>query len=244
MSMDPAATTFGAHLSPAARRRWGSALLGFGVIGLIILAILGFLVLGPLGSLGSAAASLDDQRTRLVAMLPSAGAALDSAATAATNAGASLRASGQSARDGSTLLVQLASAMDGMSAASKVNILGQEPFGTLSDELTNVAARSRSLATDLSSAADGLDANVTDSNAAAARLHELSGRLATLRSELESGNAAGGASNLTLEITILRLLLLALLVWLAVPAVAAAWLGWLWRRPSVAVDKARDINQS
>ena len=228
MSGEPATTILGGQLLPNARRRWGSALLAFGGIGLIILAILGFLVVGPLGSLGSAAASLDDQRTRLLAMLPSAEAALDSASTAATNAGVSLRASGQSARDGSVLLVQLAGAMDGMSAASKVSILGQEPFGGLGDQLANVAARSRSLATDLAATADGLDGNVSDSDAAAARLHELGAELATLRTELASGGT-GGAANAATQVAILQAVLLALLLWLAIPAVASAWLGWRWR---------------
>ena len=103
VSVDRAMTMLETQLRRAARRRWGSALLAFGGVGLVILAVLGFLVIGPLGSVGSAAGTLDDQRTRLVAMLPAAETALNSASTAATNAGVSLKASGQSARDGSIL---------------------------------------------------------------------------------------------------------------------------------------------
>jgi hypothetical protein len=185
-------------MAPLERRRIGFALVAFGGSGLVILAVLGWLVLGPLGSLGAAATSVDDQRTRIVALLPAAEAALDSAATAATNAGTSLESSGQAARDGSDLLVQLATSMDGMSSAAQLSILGTQPFGALSQQLSAVAARSRGLATDLTAAADAIAANVTDSAAAAGRLHDLSAQIARLADELAGAGpatSAGGPSS-------------------------------------------------
>jgi len=193
-------------------------------------------VLGPLGSLGAAATSVDDPRTRIVALLPAAEAALDSAATAATNAGTSLESSGQAARDGSDLLVQLATSMDGMSSAAQLSILGTQPFGALSQQLSAVAARSRGLATDLTAAADAIAANVTDSAAAAGRLHDLSAQIARLADELAGAGPAtsAGGPSLATEIALLRTILIGLLLWLAAAALAAIWLGRRLRRDPVA----------
>jgi hypothetical protein len=179
-------TVRAARISSFARRkrRRGAALMAFGGAGLAILAILAVLIVGPLGSLASAAASVEDQRARVVAMLPAAEAALRSASTTAIDAGSSLRASGNSARDGSALLVQLASAMDSMSSASRVEILGSRPFGSLSDELTGVATRSRSLAANLDVAAEAIAANVGDSQTAASDLSALADEVAALHGEL------------------------------------------------------------
>jgi len=233
----------------ARRRRQGLALIAFGAVGLAILLVLGIIVIGPLRGLGSAATSLDDQRTRVAELLPAAADALDSAATAASNAGTSLHSSGQSARDGASLLVRLASAMEGMSDASRVSILGNQPFASLSDELAAVATQSRALATDLETTADGLDANVADSEATAARFRELGGQLDRLRLELEASGAAstaqsGGLQGLGTQVAILSVVLLALLVWLAVPAMAAIWVGWRWwRGRSLGLDTGEGINQ-
>jgi hypothetical protein len=225
------------RVAPAAsfarrQRRRGAALMAFGGAGLAILLVLAVMLIGPLQGLGSAAASLEDQRARVVAMLPAAEAALRSAAATATGAGTSLRASGNSARDGSALLVQLATAMDDMSSASRVEILGSRPFGSLSDDLSGVATRSRSLAANLDVAADAIAANVTDSETAASDLGALADEVAALHAELAASvpATADGAGALATSIAALRLLLAALLIWLAVPAVAALWIGWRWWR--------------
>jgi len=217
------------------RRRRGAALIAFGAAGLAILLVLALVLIGPIRGLGAAAASIEGQRTRVVALLPAAREALDSAATAASNAGISLRSSGRSARDGSTLLEQLAAAMQGMSDASRVSIFGNQPFASLSDELAAVATQSRALATDLATTADSLDANVTDSETAAAQFRALGDQLERLRVELEPAGVAstGGSSGLgsfETQVTILTFVLLALLVWLAAPAIAAIWLGLRWWR--------------
>jgi hypothetical protein len=229
------------------RRRRGAALMAFGGAGLAILLVLAVMLIGPLQGLGSAAASLENQRARVVAMLPAAEAALRSAATTATGAGTSLRASGNSARDGSALLVQLATAMDDMSSASRVEILGSRPFGSLSDDLSGVATRSRSLAANLDVAADAIAANVTDSETAASDLGVLADEVAALHAELAASApaTADGTGALATSIAVLRLLLAALLIWLAVPAIVAIWLGWRWWRGGRrGIDIGRGINQS
>ena len=229
-----------AFLAPAtvqARRRAGRGSLAFGVAGLVLLVLAGWLVLGTLGALGSAAAELDTQRARLIEMLPPTERALDQAADAASNAGTSLEASARATRNGANLVGQLAQAMDAMSAAAELDVLGVRPFGGLADELANVATRSRSLAADLDSTATALDTNVTDSRAAADDIRALADELATLRTRLASDAAHAGrasaserAASTEAAINLARLVLLGLLAWLAVPASIATWLGWRWWR--------------
>jgi hypothetical protein len=229
-----------AFLAPSAareRRRVGQGLLAFGIVGLVLLALSGLLVLGSLGALASAAAELDTQRARLMELLPPTAQALDDIADSASNAGTSLEASARATRNGANLVEQLAQAMDGMSAAAQLEVLGVRPFGGLADELANVATRSRSLAADLESTAGALDTNVSDSRAAAADLRALADELATLRTRLASdavqaarAGAAERAASTETAIALARLVLLGLLLWLAVPASLATWLGWRWSR--------------
>jgi hypothetical protein len=221
---------FLAPTAAAARRRTGRGLLAFGLVGLVLLALAGALVLGSLGALGTTAADLEAQRARLISMLGPAEEALDGAADTATNAGASLSASGDAARDAADLVTQLAQAMDGMASAAQVEVLGVRPFGALADDLTGVATRSRTLATDLVTTATALDTNVSDTGNAAADLRALAVELRVLRAEFEAGTTAGAANSMEGTLTLARIVIVGLLLWLAVPAVIATWLGWRWLR--------------
>lgn len=217
------------------RRRAGRALLAFGLTGVALVGLGIALVLGTLGAVTSAAASLDEQRTRLVALLEPTEATLLRSAGTAENAGTSLEASATSARDAAALTDQLAVAMDEMARAAQLEVLGIRPFAGLAVELDDVAERSRTLAADLGTTANALDANVDDSRATATDLRDLAAELADLRLELdgEAGvrppAAAGSWPDAGTAIAVARLVLVGLLLWLAVPALGATWLGWRWR---------------
>ena len=222
------------HLTPGvARRRAGRWLVAFGVTGLALLVLAAVLVVGALGALGQAAASLEDQRVRLVALIEPTAQALDRSATTAENAGTSLEASGRAARDAAAMTAELATAMDSMATAAQIDVFGLQPFAGLADDLASVASRSRTLATNLETTAAALDANVLDSQATAADLRTLVVELEAMRSQLgttQTGGdpAAGGGSEGMIALA--RIVLLGLLAWLAVPALLAIRIGWGWRR--------------
>jgi hypothetical protein len=67
--------------------------------------------------------------------------------------------------------------------------------------------------------------NVGDSAAVAADLQSLAGQLDQLRASLE-GAGAGTVPAATLPVDAARLVLVGLLAWFAVPAIASLWLGW------------------
>lgn len=210
----------------------------FGAVGLLVLSLAAWLILGSLGALGTAAVSIDSQRSRLVALIEPARTALEGAADSAANAGTSLGSSATAARDAAGLTTQLADSMDAMSQAAQVSVLGVQPFASLSGELAGVATRSRTLSTDLAATATALDRNVIDATASAADLRALAERLRLLGAELAASGETGTAGTSAVASTgdaagavnLARVVIVGLLAWLAVPAVATVWLGRRWRR--------------
>jgi hypothetical protein len=214
------------------RRRLGSALVGFGVIGLLLLGTLAVLLGLSLDGLGRTATDLARQRTEALALLEPAAAALDEAATSAANAGTSLTAAGTAARQAADLTGQLAGAFDGLAQLGAFDILGARPFGGLTGQFTGVATQARELSSNLTTTAATLDANVTDSAMVASDLRALADQLERLRTSV-AGNGAGPATDPAAAGTLIRvamLVVLALLAWLAVPAVVAIEFGRRWRR--------------
>jgi hypothetical protein len=220
------------------RRRRGTALIGFGAVGLALLLALAVIVALSLDGLGRAATDLAGQRDSAIAMLEPAADALDKAATSAANAGASLTSASAAARRASALTTQLAGAFDGLAELGAFEILGARPFGALTGEFTSVATEARTLSRDLVTTADALDANVTDSTTVAADLRTLSDQLQRLKDSVQAGASptADPATTGTL-LRIALVVILALLAWLAVPAVVAIELGRRWRAtPESRVD--------
>ena len=208
------------------RRRAGRALLAFGLSGLVLMTAGALLALGSLRP----AAPTAVQRTPVVALIPPAEHVLRDSAETATNAATSLEASAAAARNGANLVAQLAQAMDDMSSAARVEVLGVKPFAGLADSLANVAGRSRTLATDLSTTAAALDANVADSRTAAHDLEILADELVIVGKALEASALPSEDRSIDASLTVARAVLIGLLLWLAVPALLATWLGWRWWR--------------
>ena len=205
----------------AARRRLGRGLVAFGGIGLALIVATAVLAVVTLGSIGDAATGLERQRTELVRMLEPAATSIRDAATSATHAGTSLTASAKAAQDGASLTTQLAASMEQLNSLSGFEILGQRPFAEIGSSFGELAARSRTLSTSLTTTADALDADITDTAAVGRDLNRLADQLDQLRASA----GATGPSAASTGFAWLPILLLALLVWLAVPAVASVWLG-------------------
>lgn len=222
----------------ARRRRLGSGLVAFGVAGLVLIGAAGALVLASLGAVGDAATGFERQRTEILSMLGPASDALEGAASSATNAGASLAETRDAATQAAGLMSRLATSFESLAALGEFEVFGTRPFASLSGQFTDVATQSRTLSTSLTDAATAMATNVTDSAAVAANLRVLAGQLDDLEASLggpgHEGESGGGtppaASDATLPIDAARFVLVGLLLWMAVPAVASIWLGWRWSR--------------
>jgi hypothetical protein len=216
------------------RRRLGMGLIAFGVAGLVLIGSAGVLVFASLSAVGDAATGLQAQRAQLVGMLGPASEALDRAASSAANAGTSLGETRDSAKQAATLMTRLSESFDSLAALGSFDLLGARPFAGLSGQFTQVATESRTLSTDLATAAAAMDTNITDSAAVAADLRTLADQLSTLDASLGASpdGTAPSAGSVSLPIDLAKLVLVGLLLWLAVPAIAALWIGWRWYRPS------------
>lgn len=210
------------------RRRLGAGLIGFGLIGLILISAAAALVLGSLSALDDAATSFDQQRTELVAMLRPASAALATAAASAANGGASLTTTSAAADRAGLLATDLADSFEGLAALGSFDLFGTRPFAGLSQSFTAVGTDARALATDLRTAAESMRTNAADAVSVATNLRALATQLETLVGSIDSGTGGGGGptSSATAQLGLARLVLIGLLAWLAVPAVASAVVGW------------------
>jgi hypothetical protein len=214
------------------RRRFGAALLAFGITGLALVAAAGALVLGSLSAVNDAATGFEKQRLEIVSMLGPASSALSHAATSASNAGASLTETAAAANQAAQLTTRLAESFEGLAALGTFEILGARPFGQVSGQFAEVAIQARALSTDLTAAAAAMTTNIADSAAVAADLRLLAAQLDALEASLAPPSGGTTGTSASLPIDAARIVLLGLLAWLAVPAVASTWLGWrLTRRP-------------
>jgi len=161
-------------------------------------------------------------------MLGPTRAALLDAASSASNASASLEATSGSATRAARLTDELATSFDSLAALGTVDILGTHPFAGSSSQLAASAADARSLSLDLTAAATSMQTNIADSKAVAVDLRTLADQLGQLETTLAPGSAGAdgqASASASLPIGAAGLVLIGLLAWLAVPAIASLWLG-------------------
>jgi hypothetical protein len=206
------------------RRRVGVGLLAFGFVGLVLVAAAAALVLGSLGAVDAAVTGFERQRTEIVALLGSASDALTGAATSASNASASLTETSTAARDAAELTDSLASSFEGLASLGSFSVLGARPFAQVAGQFADVGTQARALSTDLTAAANAMSTNIVDSAAVAEDMRGLADQLRRIEASLSvSGDATGEGTSLPLDAA--RLVLVGLLAWLAVPALASLWIG-------------------
>jgi hypothetical protein len=202
------------------RRTTGVALVAFGLVGLV-LVVLGLGALARLGPLDAPAdAAGVDPMAELRLTLGSSEATLRDAAVSARSAGSGLVEAADAVGSAGTLTTDLASTMRGLADALRISILGAQPFAVVAPAFDAVADRAAALATDLEGVRTTVQVGADDLDALADRLVELGERVERLRESV--GRATlGGLEGLES----LRLFAIALLAWLAVPAIASLWLG-------------------
>jgi len=205
------------------RRRLGFGLIAFGLTGLLLVVAAALLVLATLGAVGDAATGFERQRAELLAMVDPAASALSGAADSAAHAGASLTQASDASRRAADLTGRMATSFEGLAGLGSFEILGSRPFANVSSGFTDLATQARSLSTDLTSTAESLTTNVADSQSVAGDLRSLADRLRRLETTVQTSGGIGGST--TLPIALAQFVLLALLAWFSVPAIASLWLG-------------------
>jgi hypothetical protein len=208
--------------------RSGTAMLAFGVVGLLLAAVVAVgLVAGAL-RIGSLQTNLEDDRQAAVEGLEAVSASLGHAAVGVTNLGATLETTQTALEDMSSTLGSFADTTDSLANGLGFSVLGQQPllgaaqgFRDLSGQLRTFSATTGQLAVDLAR-------NQGDLVATTADLEELQRQVDKLTARLQSAEGIGPL------VTFLAwgiVLLAALVAWIAAAAALVAWLGWRLRRP-------------
>jgi hypothetical protein len=215
----------------ADRRQFGVGLFAFGAIGIALVVAALVLVLGSLSAVDDAASGFERQRAEALALIGPASTALSDAATSASNASGSLTQAASAADRAGVLTTRLAESFEGLAALGGFEILGARPFSGLETQFAGVASDARAVSADLNATAGSLRANVVDSQAVATDLRTLAAQLDRLEAGFGTTGGAAGASGMHLPILAAEIVVLGLLGWMAVPALASCWLGWRLARP-------------
>jgi hypothetical protein len=207
---------------PFWRRLFGALLVAYGIFGLVLVIGGTALIIPSIGRLDGLAGTIETQRQVLVRSLDATSTFLHDARSGTGNVGASLSATVDSARQTATLTRSLAGAMDQLATASSLNILGQQPFAALGGTFGDVARQAETMGTSLDRTADALARNGTDLSQVTADLASVETELAALRGQV-AGLPLGtdDVAGIGRAIDASRLVLGALLLWLAAQAVIA-----------------------
>jgi hypothetical protein len=202
------------------RRYLGLGLLAYGLAGLLLLAIAGAVIGGTIQQLSVAGATVGEQRGALLDTLRATSLTMRNASSGVGNVGESLTAAHTSADHAAGLARSMGNTLHGLSAAMNVQIFGTQPLAGLASGFDDAASQSQELASDLDAVGTALARNTTDLETSRKDLAALSERVDLLVSAVDTTPFAVGQEPLIAE-----LVFLALLIWLAVPALASIAVG-------------------
>lgn len=211
------------------RRRLTTALLAYGIVGLI-LAVAGLIALAWVG--GRVAGVTDRVQTQVgdvIDVLDRTSQALRDAASSATSFSATLERTPPAVRQTAQAIADLRGNLRAIEDQfGQIDILGSRPlgnvagqFGQMATDLDGLDTRLGTIAADLEGNRDALRTNSTS-------LTALADRLAGVAADARGSVDGNGVGDLPVIIVVLGMLLVG---WTAVPSVGALWLGlWLRRR--------------
>lgn len=213
--------------------RLATALIAYGVIGLLIAAaaLIGMLWLA--GRVGGLADGSGGQVDSILATLDSTATALTDASTSATSFSATLERTPPAVRQAAQAVGDLRGNLRSIEAQlGQLDLFGSQPFGNVAGQFGQMATDLEGLDTQLGLIATDLETNRAALTTNSASLSALAGRLTTISEQFSTGSVGKSLDDVRLVLTMLGVLVA---LWIAVPAGAALWLG-RWLRQ----DQARD----
>jgi hypothetical protein len=209
-------------------RRLAIGLIVYGAIGVAI-AVLGLVALVWLsGRVGGLAERTGGQVTTIVETLDRTSTALSEASSSATSFAGTLARTAPAVRQVGLAIGDLRGNFRTIEdQLGRVQILGSRPFGDVAGQFGQMATDLDGLDARLDLIAGDLDRNRTALAANAESLAAIGTRLTRIATEARDGTVAAGLDDLRAVVTLLSLMLV---VWVALPAIGALWLGWWLRR--------------
>jgi hypothetical protein len=208
------------------RRRAGNALLGFGVIGVILAGVIAVALVGT----AIATRDLDDRlaadQARLAETLDELSVTTAAAVRSIENAAGTLDTTGASVQDARDVLEELATASDSLADSLGITIFGNQPFAGAAQRFRTFSDRVRVFSEDATGIAEALATNSEDMSTLANRVSLMETQLSDY-AERVAGSERIGQIGTWIAVSVLLGGLLA--TWLAVAAGACAWVGWKLR---------------
>lgn len=208
------------------RRRAGNALLGFGVIGVVLAGVIALALAGTAIATRDLDDRLQSDQARLAETLDELSVTTAAAVRSIENASATLDRTGASVENARDVLEELASASDSLADSLGVTIFGNQPFAGAAQRFRAFGDRVRLFREDATGIADALATNSDDLSALADRVARVETQLSDYAARVASSERIGQIGTWIAVSVLLGGLLAA---WLAVAAAACAWLGWRLR---------------
>lgn len=194
-------------IGPSVARAAGIGLTAYGLIGIVLIAVT--LLVG-----GAALGRVERLTGSLNGTLTAAATTARSSVKALGNLQEGVATSSTAAHDASGLVDQASATSAQLGAAMTLSILGAQPLLPMAASFNDLSTQLHGLSGDLRSIGSALDTSASDLEGLQLDMERLTTRLESL--DTSSGIVTGGN---------LRLALLALLTWLAIPALGSLLLG-------------------
>jgi hypothetical protein len=209
------------------RRRLGTGLLAFGLVGMILA---GIIAIGLLAG-AVAARNLDDRisadQARLSAALTQISGSITKLSSTTQNASATLHTTGALIGQAGSVIDDLAALSDELSTNLNFSILGQQPLAGASGRFKTFADRLRQFEGSTGNLQQNLETNADDLGSLVTEIDQVGDLVTQLGQQVDAFDNAGEIVRLMVGGIFLGALLT---TWLAIAAAFCAWAGWRLRR--------------
>lgn len=213
-----------------ARRRAGTLLLTYGIVGVLLLGGLFAATLAVAFMGRDGFARVDETIDEVVAVIDSTSAALEQTDTTLAGVSVSLTETAGVIDEAAALTGIIADGATTLAdEVGSFSVLGQKPLAGIEQPLRDMSDSLARLGVQLEATGAALADNAEDVEVLAARLGTVSETLMASRDRIANVDTQlGGAALLAMVVV------LAIIGWLMVPAIAAIWVGRQWRRQNPA----------
>jgi hypothetical protein len=210
------------------RRRLGTILIAYGVLGLVLFVALAVGLFAAGSLLSDAPERASAAIGRVVAVLDSTGDTLASVESALGGAQTTLSDTAATIDGAATTLSNISGTLHQVGAGlSAVSILGAAPLAAVGSAVNSLGDQVGSIGTQIAGLSSNLTTNAADMATVAADLDTLQTDLEELRDALVGLDLESAGRTIQL----VRYALLAIVAWLAVGSALLAWFGWRLRQP-------------
>ncbi len=197
-------------IRPRVARTFGIGLTAYGLVGVVLLAVT-FL------AAGSGLDRVERLTTSLSGTVDVAARTARSSATALTDLKTGVGQGAAGARDASQLAQQASTTSAQLATAMGISIFGTQPFLPMATSFQQLGAQLENLSTNLETIGTALDTSGRD-------LDDVQAQMSQLATRLEAVTLPGGAVGIV-GAGGLRLTVVALLIWLSIPAIGSLLVG-------------------